>query len=134
MGERIMVLGLINCKICSSKIDWKYSQKTVDQMKDRRVCFKCNYWMNQVDNKDHPDFVRINGALYALGDEFLGRDIKGFEGREFLIQKDSRVIKTTNLLHHGRIPEIFKEQLPDNAEFVRKDTDKSEVGNCDRKI
>ena len=126
-----------NCKLCGSKIDWKYNQKTIEQMNKRQICFKCNYWTNRIEKRDCQDSVRVDGVQYLLGAEDVNQNTKGYNGQEFALKIGEKIIKTTNLMHTGRIPSLFKGQLPDNAEFINgenEDTDKSEVGNCDRKI
>jgi hypothetical protein len=88
-------------------------------------CFDCSFWLGKTD---YPDYmanhqVIINGEHFMLGetDSF----VRGFGGREFIIQFfDGRIIETNNLWYQGEIPEQFRSMLPDNAVFIPVKTKK----------
>ena len=45
--------------------------------------------------------------------------ILGFGGHEFYIRKfDGTLIKSNNVWHQGKIPEHFRKDLPDTADFL----------------
>lgn len=105
------------CSECGKQFRTNFYQK--DELLARKVCFSCNFWLEYVDKKDDKNIFRIDGAHYAKGSETNDKDIfKGFGGREFWIEKDGELIKTTNLWFQGDIPAHFKDRLPDNDKFV----------------
>lgn len=80
------------------------------------------YWQQRQEWKNNPKSLRIDGVQYWLGDDepFTPKRWKGFGGRKFTIRRlTGEVIETDNLWYNGDIPEAMREQLPDNAEFVR---------------
>jgi hypothetical protein len=63
----------------------------------------------------------INGNRYQVLPDAQGMlGFKGFGGRAFRIKRwsDGTIIETRNLWHQGTVPEYFKDQIPNNAEFV----------------
>lgn len=87
-------------------------------------CFDKKYW-NQII-KDKNNRVIIDGTVYwydktepikGIRGQFLG-----FCGRLFTIRYKTtgEIVKTNSLWHNGVVPEWCKDQLPDNAEFVKE--------------
>ena len=77
------------------------------------------FWTEKLDIKDEPDAARIDGEHYMIAPESWKS--KGFGGAEHRIRfDDGRVVTTTNLWHQGTIPEDMREQLPNNAHWVRR--------------
>lgn len=68
--------------------------------------------------------IIINGNCYVDSGDKPQCDYKswlGFDGQRFYIRFfDGREITTNNLWHNGIIPQEYREQLPDNAEFIWK--------------
>ena len=66
--------------------------------------------------------IIINGIHYHDGGKVDRSKVGGFlghSGRSFMIKmNDGKLIETNNLWCQGEIPEIFKNILKDNAEFV----------------
>ena len=90
-------------------------------MRDKGYCWHCAFWQPLVEAKNNPLAVRVNGRHYWIEEEETA--FKGFGGAEFKIHfTDGRKkadVTTTNLWCQGDIPEHFKADLPNNAEFVR---------------
>lgn len=91
-------------------------------------CFTCAYWLDQIDNEPELRAV-INGTHYRIEPERGGGYPtsgagRGFSGRKQVIRfTDGRtppVVTTTNLWYQGKVPQLFRDRLPDNAEFVRE--------------
>ena len=52
--------------------------------------------------------------------KLLVKTIRGFSGRKHVIKFfDGREIVSTNLWYNGEIPESHRELLPNNAEFIK---------------
>lgn len=86
----------------------------------RDLCFDCAFWHEKrvLAESGAALCVRISGTHYIVGKEDAPRGCKGFDGREFVIKMhDGRRIVTTNLWHQGRIPDRFRDLLPNNAEW-----------------
>jgi len=73
------------------------------------------FWNRHVTNRD-PNAVIIGGEHFI----YIDSDIeKGFSGKKFTIKMNSgKIISTNNLWHQGKIPQEYRELLPDNAEFI----------------
>lgn len=85
-------------------------------------CFTCQFWTEKMvpHFRDSPMTARIGGRHYRIGPERAG-GFRGFGGARFIIQfHDGRKVVTTNLWSQGEIPEAYREQLPDNATFVKE--------------
>lgn len=79
-------------------------------------------WHRAIENRSKPSHVVVNGEHYWIGpeDPSIKRSWRGFHGDRFNIKfNDGRTVTSTNLWCGGAIPAAFREQLPDNAEFVR---------------
>ncbi len=87
----------------------------------------CSYWEERLTRhqaKTQEQCI-IDGDCYQVMPEKPGLSIwsRGFGGQEFTIKRDDldEPIKTRNLWYNGKIPPFFREQMPDNAKFVRGD-------------
>lgn len=93
---------------------------------DKELCFSCNFWMMLVLCDRTLSYV-IDGHHYILGPQGSGvpSQYRGFSGRKFIIQRlsDGRTIETVDLWHQGKIPQHFRDRLPDDAVFVRSEED-----------
>jgi DNA-directed RNA polymerase subunit RPC12/RpoP len=95
-------------------------------------CFDCSFWLDKAEYSDYMAIhqVIINGEHFMLGetDSF----IRGFGGREFIIQFfDGRIVETNNLWCQGPIPKRFRSMLPKNAVFLpERMKSKSEKGGA----
>lgn len=72
------------------------------------------FWENHINRKNDPTQVIVNGMLYYFshGMHQLNQTLTVIE---FF---DGRLIETYNLYQVGRIPNSFRNLLPDNASFV----------------
>jgi hypothetical protein len=78
--------------------------------------FETSFWNEKVKYKD--SYIIIDGFCYMIGSN---EGIKGYNGKNFIIQKNNgQVIKTDNLFCQGKVPESFREALPDNSKFLKK--------------
>lgn len=105
---------------CGSLIDTTYHEPTKSELIASNICFFCNFWIGWVKKKNQSNIARINGSHYVVGSDNPKAYFKGFGGRKFIIEfDDGRIVETKNLWHQGYIPDHFKEQLPDNAVFIK---------------
>ena len=107
------------CVECGKDEKASYAKDVKEQMTERQLCFRCNFWTNYVEQRDHPSVVRIGGNHYWIGDEDK-RGMRGFGGARFKIKFHSgRYVESTNVWYQGEIPERFRDRLPDNAEVIQ---------------
>ena len=110
---------MMKCSICGKEFDKtgygsKYS--TICSICSSK-CFKKAFWHEKVDRKD--EYLIIEGVCYYVGDENDKGSFRGFGGRKFFIRKrNGQLLKTTNLWHQGEVPEEFRDELRNNAEFI----------------
>ena len=82
-------------------------------------CFSDDFWRDKLAGKDDPAVARIEGCHYVIGDKAEPGRWNGFGGRWHTIRfNDGRVVKTCDLWTQSKIPDRWREQLPDNAEFI----------------
>lgn len=101
----------MKCRICNREIESVYPH-----LQEKELCFQCDFWGKLAKDKDSESSVRIGGEHYWIekGNTY---PIRGFNGRQFTIRFfDGRVVTTTNLWYQGKIPQIWKVLLLDNAE------------------
>lgn len=113
---------VFNCSLCGQEdnLDEYNSCAILDIMRQKQVCFNCAFWIDKINNP--PIGQEIIGGHHYIVHPFVKRPeniIKGFLGREFYIRKlDGTLIKSNNVWHQGKIPEHFKNQFPDTANFL----------------
>lgn len=81
------------------------------------------FWQPHIEKRNDPDHVVVKGVHYIIGaeDPSIKRNWRGFGGDRYHIKfHDGRTVVSTNLWCQGPIPARFREQLPDNAEFVKE--------------
>lgn len=94
---------------------------TRERMLARSLCFLCLFWNDRIEAQSNPKACVINGQSYQDAGRRTGgpQSSLGFGGREFHIEFfDGRVIETNNLYGQGKVPERFRDRLPDTARFV----------------
>ncbi len=106
----------MRCVICGKEIEKsRYSNAVLCSGK----CFDAYFWRKIVAEKNK--HIIINGSCYCdAGNienpsryEFLGHS-----GRRFWIRFfNGKEITTNNLWYQGQIPDEFRSELPDTAEF-----------------
>ncbi len=75
------------------------------------------FWLKKVAKKDN--YIRIKGRCYYIDEKYHAS--KGSKGTEFTIKFfNGKKITTTDLWLCGKIPEEFKDELCNNAEFCKK--------------
>lgn len=111
------------CEICGKEFD-KPQYHTYDKICGDKDCFTKKFWLSIIEEKKyHPV---INGVCYycdvdnPISDS---RGFRGFGGRYFKIRfiDTGKIIETNNLCHNGDVPKEFRDQLPDNAEFIQEE-------------
>lgn len=111
---------MYSCIKCGAHVDAN-RYRCSEEMTQRCLCFDCNFWTEHVQrdhNEDKDVFVIANGIHYII-DESPNPYFKGFGGAKFTILfNDGRVVKTDNLWVQGDIPELFRDELPDNAVLI----------------
>jgi hypothetical protein len=111
----------LKCEICGKEINASsYSNAVLCSIK----CFHTHFWREIIAEKEK--HIIIHGNCYCDGGNIenpRSTAFVGFSGRRFWIRFfDGHEITTNNLWTQGEIPEEFREQLPDNAEFFWPET------------
>jgi len=82
-----------------------------------------SFWKRLITLRDNSDHVVVNGTHYTIGpeDSSIRRQWRGFHGDRYVIKfRDGRTVTSTNLWCQGTIPLQYRDELPDNAEFVKE--------------
>lgn len=112
--------GQIHCVICGKEDNPdKYRfDPLYDIMTSKGVCFNCAFWINehQEDEKGR-DYAIIGGEHYILKPHENNKSLSGMDGRKYIIKFfDGHLIICDNVMEQGKIPEHFRDIMPDNAE------------------
>lgn len=114
-----------NCKCCGKESDIGNFQpdcEVVVTAKPLGLCYNCGFWTWKVNTiKESPNtFATVDGHLYHISPDDPKAIFKGFGGSEFIIKYfDGRSVKSHNLWHNGKIPDLFKDRIPNNAVFSK---------------
>lgn len=106
----------MKCVICGKEIKQSsYSNAVLCGS----TCFHKHFWKEIITEKEQ--HIIIKGECYCDGGNVDKPSLDswlGFCGRRFWIRFfDGRTLTTNNLWYQGKIPEEFREELPDTAEF-----------------
>lgn len=102
------------CEICGKE----FTNRRWNTLVCSDECFTDYYWLKRVKDKENKNQVIINQTMYYIGREDACGD-RGFDGAVFYIHFfDGRNIRTTNLWTNDKIPEKYREELPDNARWM----------------
>ena len=89
------------------------------------VCYSCAFWIRLYEeNKNNPNWLIIDGESWIVhpfvpNTNNKTRRFMGMGGRIMeAISNDGRKIIFNDWWHQGKIPEEFKELMPDNAKWV----------------
>ena len=102
-----------NCTKCGKTNDSEH----YFGLRNKAMCFSCNFW---TETKERNPLI-VNGNSYLDGGNQVGvsRSLLGFAGRVFRYRRlgETEWKETNNMWHKGTVPEVFREEMPDNAEF-----------------
>ena len=121
--EELMIGCKIHNKMCT-KCGEYISLRTLiaDELKEMQVCSSCHFWIKTKKSLNNKKRVIIKGVSYWVENPTSAPNhCKGHSGHEFKIKRfDSKeIITTDNLWHNGEVPELFKKEILDNAEFIK---------------
>lgn len=116
----------LECPTCGTPHDpSQHEPVTRARLRKTGWCHTCDFWERHIVEATG---VVINHRHYSIGDEgevagrrrSLGGWGLGCGGAEYEIEflADARRVVTHNLWVQGKIPERFRDRLPDNARFV----------------
>lgn len=80
------------------------------------------FWNRIINANDKSSHVIVKGTHYTIGpeDASIRRQWRGFHGDRYVIHfHTGRTVTTTNLWCQGTISRKYRDELPDNAEFVK---------------
>lgn len=109
----------MKCPTCGKELGTSSLYSSDERsMKEHGECFECSFWRDRLPLVGKPNIAIIDGTFYTIDDEDSKDPFRGFGGDKFVIRfKDGREITTTNLWCGGDIPEYWKPQFPNNADF-----------------
>lgn len=104
----------MNCIVCGKEIERsQYSKHVLCSSQ----CFHIQFWKDIIAEKD--EHIVIDGECYYVSPESSCSIFRGYCGKSFTIRKfTGEIIHTTNLWCNGTVPDEFKDQLPNEAEFI----------------
>lgn len=113
------------CVSCGETARNSFIEPVKAQMTERRLCYTCNYWVNQ-DKRIERDYAKltiIGGTIYGPGNRTEG-SFRGMGGRRFDIEYlegsnyVGKKITTFDLWAGSQMPKALRAKYPDNAKFL----------------
>jgi len=105
----------MKCQVCGKEIE--RSNYGGGHILCSSECFNRMFWLEIIEDDRT---VVINGKAYTIGREDAPDWDKGFGGALHRIKYYFGLeVETTNLSYRGEVPAEFRDQLPDNAEFIK---------------
>lgn len=113
------------CVKCGNEGRNTYSEPSYTQMMERRLCWNCNYWVEEEKRyeKDHRSMTIIDGHVYRPGNRTTG-SMRGMAGRRFDIEYiepslyAGQRITTFDLWSGSTMPSHLRDKFPDTARFL----------------
>jgi protein-arginine kinase activator protein McsA len=113
----------MNCKECGEKINFHFEEKTKERLARLSLCFDCDHWNSLYESSlvvkpGDGQSIRCDNGHFMIGPENASREsmFRGFGGAKFIfVMDDGTRIESTNVWHQGKIPEHWRERLPNNA-------------------
>lgn len=115
------------CTMCgkTDNLDKWCEGRTREIMEQKHLCFSCALWEEHIelDREERKDkFAVIDGHHFVLEPSAADPRFAGSCSATFKIRfNDGREVVCKNLWHQGRVPERFRDRLPDNAAFVKEE-------------
>ncbi len=115
------------CRVCGVYEFNMYEPVTKARLAALSLCHGCDFWLEHIDDmrayekapKREPGAVLVQGGVFYRVGEAVGahyRGFTGFGGSRFVIEwPDGSSLETSNMWSNGRVPNRFREQLPDTA-------------------
>ena len=127
MITAIIKAEIEQCVVCRTPAPrTTYMEPLKSQMVEHQMCFGCNFWREKTkpEVRDALNTIRADGVHYTIEDEYSQDSFRGYSGSKWIIRLSTgEVVVTTNLWHQGKIPGVFKDQLPNNASFFHQQSD-----------
>lgn len=119
-----MATPAVSCKECGTVDTLRWDDSTNKRLVEWQVCFTCYHWLENMElDKAQPDiFAIVDAHHYVIGTEPSAnapRYLLGFGGaRKHFRFHDGREVISHNVWYQGKIPNHFRERMPDNAVII----------------
>lgn len=116
----------VNCQWCGKNEELHWYEAVNEYLIETGLCFDCGFWLGYIlcadtdYTKDGQRIARINHQHYVICPDNPRPGLgSGYGGRKITLRfLDGTEVTTRNLWSQGEIPELFRDQLPDNAEWL----------------
>lgn len=113
------------CIECGKTARNTYTEPNRTQMKERQLCFTCNFYVQFAEEQfpKRNSLTIIAGNIYTPGNRTEG-NFRGMAGRRFDIEyiepsiHAGKKITTFDLWSGSTLPEKYREKFPDTARFL----------------
>lgn len=113
------------CVKCGGEGRNTYSEPSYSQMMERRLCWHCNFWLEEEKRyeKEHRKMTIIDGHVYGPGNRTTG-PMRGMAGRRFDIEYiepsiyAGQRVTTFDLWSGSTMPDHLRARFPDTARFL----------------
>jgi hypothetical protein len=111
------------CRECGDVLNDHWIEPVKTHVLTQKLCHDCLHWTGYVNTKSNPRHFVVCGQHYVIEPD-LPKNYRGFVGHggaEFTVRfNDGREVVTRNLWAQGKVPQWFRDRLPDTAVFVAR--------------
>lgn len=111
----------MKCEYCGKEIEKSSYDSSINKILcGKNECWDKYYWENKIKEKND-NTVIIDGCMFYIDDEDEKDKFRGFGGISFKIKMfgEEKVLETKNLWYNGKIPMEYRNELKDNAVFIK---------------
>jgi len=102
----------MNCQVCKNPINTTgFYQELKERLEKAGICHSCDIWLAHWKQRNDDNVLRISGNHYII--------VKDGTGLELTVRRNGK-LQTVSAWHQGLIPEVFRNALPDNAQYARR--------------
>ena len=112
------------CHICGAPERATYVEERRRILLEHQICFTCSHWKELLPGYlSGKRFISKGGCYTPCADPGGPDDFKGFGGRKFRFRvfagpRAGEILETTNMWHQGTVSQWWRDQFPDNCEFL----------------
>lgn len=127
-----MSADAFTCRECGELEAANWLEPKRSRLLEMQLCFMCEFWTEKIawreagDLTDGNPVARIDGTHYVLH-PFQPNPryahCLGFGGRSMTaVFHDGRAVTSNDVWYQGKIPDRFRDRLPDNAQWAKAAT------------
>lgn len=111
---------IMKCSKCGAEFDlsdYTFDSPVATIMREMELCHHCAYWIEMLEYPEQP-YEIIDGDVWVYGQPIYYTDNANLTLPAFVMKKDKSIAKLPYPNCIGPLPDDFREQYPDTARFI----------------